>query len=540
MSTSLKSSSFHKILILVFGIAFGLVALALIYKGAKTSNDIRSRAAGVQEITYKSWEFNGTTTEGWTLVNLTGLKVANGYLTGVVPVTSMGSNNINVTLSNKSVATAMPTGNKYLKFRLGVFNPPQYLPTSPQSPFTIVVSYMTHGALQQKELPAIPGTAYGNLYEYSVRLPDIGGITIDSIQMTLKPMRAGMSIQLDWVRLTGPPPPTPTPTPTGVSQPTPTSRPSPVKNNPFGIFINFNIYKAPVSGIGIAKTLGASYYRTHVTLTENLESKETLAAVNSGLKSILTIRYNGGRRNGIDYPTTPPFDFDFLRTAISGVIDKYHPTVLIYENEENLSNSFAGTKPEYLAGLKVVCEVAHEKGIKCANGGISAGASVLVTAYHYEVEQPDPAKFTIVTDNTLGSGLNKIFEDGGRTTSNKTIQNKYIKPVKELIYYYKSSGADYMNFHWYSQNTQALQLVAAFLKNESGLPLITNEFGQRTTDTPEGLSQVMQTIDNLQIPIAVEFCFDDPAFNDKALVNPDGTLRPDGEAFQQFISQRYR
>lgn len=38
-------TSFHKILILVFGIAFGLIALALVYQGVKTSNDIRSRAA---------------------------------------------------------------------------------------------------------------------------------------------------------------------------------------------------------------------------------------------------------------------------------------------------------------------------------------------------------------------------------------------------------------------------------------------------------------------------------------------------------------
>jgi hypothetical protein len=217
MTHSSRSSSFHKILVLVFGIAFGLVALAFAYQGVKTSNDIRSRAAQTDQI-YKQWEFNGATTEGWVQTNLTGIKVANGFLTA-------STTNNNAILFHKSVSAAMPVGNKYLKFRLGVYSPqpvkksfaplPTGYPTPTSQPgiFTVTVSYFIRGTSRQNMLPAIPGTAFGNMYEYSVRFPDIGGITIDSIQMTLKPMRAGMSIQLDWVRLIGQPlPPTPTPT----------------------------------------------------------------------------------------------------------------------------------------------------------------------------------------------------------------------------------------------------------------------------------------------------------------------------------------
>ncbi|MCX6791779.1 MAG: hypothetical protein NT149_01960 [Candidatus Gottesmanbacteria bacterium] len=213
---------FHAILKIVLGVVFGVMLLAISYKTVTTSREIRSRAAGMQDITYKSWEFNGATTEGWIQTNLTGLKVANGLLTAF-------TTNYNAILFNKSVAAAMPVGNKYLKFRLAVVNLPQPMPKpiaaraivstipSPQpQTFTIGVSYMIRGALQQKVLPVIVGTAFGNMYEYSVRLPDIGGVTIDSIQMTLKPMRVGRSIQLDWVRLVGPP--SPTPTPSGCNQ----------------------------------------------------------------------------------------------------------------------------------------------------------------------------------------------------------------------------------------------------------------------------------------------------------------------------------
>src|SRR5258706_3096173 len=74
-----SSSSFHKILILVFGAAFGLVALALGYQAMNRSADIRSKAAEEQSI-YKQWEFNGTDAEGWMGENPYIALTQNGYL----------------------------------------------------------------------------------------------------------------------------------------------------------------------------------------------------------------------------------------------------------------------------------------------------------------------------------------------------------------------------------------------------------------------------------------------------------------------------
>ncbi|MDR7440214.1 MAG: hypothetical protein QN181_10075, partial [Armatimonadota bacterium] len=69
---------------------------------------------------------------------------------------------------------------------------------------------------------------------------------------------------------------------------------------------------------------------------------------------------------------------------------------------------------------------------------------------------------------------------------------------------------------------------------QAGLPVITNEIGQRTED-PNQTTAVMSKVMELGLPVAVWLSVDAPKA--RGLVNLDGSLRPTGEAFRSFVLQ---
>lgn len=64
---------------------------------------------------------------------------------------------------------------------------------------------------------------------------------------------------------------------------------------------------------------------------------------------------------------------------------------------------------------------------------------------------------------------------------------------------YKQAGADFMNFHWYIADTNALGEAATYLRTASGLPIMTNEVGQQKTMDPTQVTNVMKKIVDLGI-----------------------------------------
>ncbi len=108
---------------------------------------------------------------------------------------------------------------------------------------------------------------------------------------------------------------------------------------------------------------------------------------------------------------------------------------------------------------------------------------------------------------------------------------------KALLSAYRAAGVDYVNFHWYIADTRALEEAVAYLRAQTGLPVITNEIGQ-FTDDPHQTTAVMGKIVELGLPMAVWFGLDGPKA--RGLVNLDGSLRPTGQAFQRFIESTFR
>jgi len=67
--------------------------------------------------------------------------------------------------------------------------------------------------------------------------------------------------------------------------------------------------------------------------------------------------------------------------------------------------------------------------------------------------------------------------------------------------------------------------------------VLTNEIDQ-FTDDPDQTTAVMGKVVKVSLPMAVWFGLDGPKA--RGLVNPDGSLRPTGEAFKPFIETNFR
>jgi hypothetical protein len=119
---------------------------------------------------------------------------------------------------------------------------------------------------------------------------------------------------------------------------------------------------------------------------------------------------------------------------------------------------------------------------------------------------------------------------------------------KAFLQVYKTSGADYMNFHWYIADSNALGEAAAFLQGAVGLPLMTNEMGQQD-NSPATVTNLLTKALDLKLSYVIWFSIDPTeevqANPDKSLIpvalnNPDSTLRPAGVAFAAFIQSHFK
>lgn len=195
------------------------------------------------------------------------------------------------------------------------------------------------------------------------------------------------------------------------------------------------------------------------------------------------------------------------------------------ENEENSALFYQGTPAEYAAQLAAACAVAHERGVPCANGGLTGGLAALLLYDHYR-RAGDEAR---AEDFRV-----RAFTAEQRVLLDTPRAQEQLNRGRELLARYQTVGLDYLNVHWYGADPAALVEVVEHLRAETGLPVLSNEVGQ-WNDDPAQTTAIMAAIVRLGLPIAVWYSVDGP--RSRALVEPDVTLRPTGRAFQAFIAR---
>lgn len=303
--------------------------------------------------------------------------------------------------------------------------------------------------------------------------------------------------------------------------------------NPFGVMIGSPKMTAEES-VAVAKELGAAYFRpADIQVdTDKIACPACDYAKEAGLKLVLTVRNGGGKGKS----SSPPVDILAYRQRIQTVLQKYQPSLLVVENEENSRSLFySGTPAQYHQELQAACEVAHSLGYKCANGGLVSNLVALLVADDFqELGQTGAA------DDFRKLAMNP--DQYRRYTRNPTapLIVEQIQRGKALLNGYKTSGADYVNFHWYIADAAALKPAVDYLHRATGLPVLSNEMGQQNNEDPAQVTNIMQAAVDLNLPIAVWFSFDSSGLNGaRSLINPDGSLRLNGIAFQTFIPQHF-
>ena len=253
--------SFQKILMIVFSVAFGVIALAISYQAMQRSTEGRSKAAE-EQIIYKQWEFNGKDTEGWKVP--VGTTLISGYLhlpityqLGVMNTDTARANEqqtmftqpfkqSSLTIDNTAVNTVLPVGNKQIKFMVAVgfqrtvyainANPPVSTmvaeesrlgygaggpaPTtisgityeeqqrnnvkSPQ--YTMTVSYATSdNPLKYIQIPSVTGMGDGQSREIAITIPNsINEMRMGALNVQFTNVPPGEEVRIDWIRLVGP------------------------------------------------------------------------------------------------------------------------------------------------------------------------------------------------------------------------------------------------------------------------------------------------------------------------------------------------
>lgn len=308
----------------------------------------------------------------------------------------------------------------------------------------------------------------------------------------------------------------------GRSAPTPSVAAARAASNPFGVMLPPRL-AATAGGVQLARALGVSYIRPLALFADRWDGSCPAcdAALSAGLKLVLTVRHGGD----VDAPSLPPADLDAYRASLAAILDTYHPEVLVVENEENSALFYQGTPAEYAAQLAAACAVAHERGVPCANGGLTGGLAALLLYDHYR-RAGDEARAEDFRARAF-TAEQRVLLDTPRA-------QEQLNRGRELLARYQTVGLDYLNVHWYGADPAALVEVVEHLRAETGLPVLSNEVGQ-WNDDPAQTTAIMAAIVRLGLPIAVWYSVDGP--RSRALVEPDGTLRPTGRAFQAFIAR---
>lgn len=321
--------------------------------------------------------------------------------------------------------------------------------------------------------------------------------------------------------------------PPRLSTPPPAAAVPDVKRNSFGLLLGGDNL-SDQHRVDLVKALGVAYFRPwYISLADWIGFCYDPAcelAQAAGLKLILTVRANVGG----DGVTRPAADLADYRNRVAAVIEQYHPEVIVVENEETSKLYWAGTPDEYAAQLTAACDVAHAQGVKCANGGLdSRTLGLLVWA-----DLIGRGEFTAACDFVRRAASDLPIELCNLTAVDQLFESNQqaIANGRELLKLYPTTGIDYLNFHWYVADKSALSEAAAFLRRATGLPLMSNELGQRD-QSPETVEKLLSAALDLQLTYAVWFSLDRDS---QALQNTDGSLRPNGEAFYRFMQARYQ
>ncbi|HEX5154349.1 MAG TPA: hypothetical protein VFW07_23035 [Parafilimonas sp.] len=326
------------------------------------------------------------------------------------------------------------------------------------------------------------------------------------------------------------------------------------KSNTNDITVKFGVMVAKTEGklippaqqVQVAKALGVQYIRGRIDIQGWSGSNAAYDTyTDAGLKVLLNINYGIPRSAAGDFAPVPfPTDMDGYSKSLNSILDKYKPEVVVIENEEDNPNYHAGSADDYVNQLKTAIQVAHSKGLKITNGGITV-REVCLIIYDDYVQRGQKDKAMDFAKHVFPPVLLQRLNN----PDNPTVARQ-LEFGRKIIAAYKTLDLDYINFHWYEPvrargqaaeangafDPQAFAFVVNYLKTTTGKPVLTNEFGTFNT-SPELTKNLLQAVKDGGLSYAIFYSADGGTGKAVALQNANGELRGNGIAFRDFVAQ---
>jgi hypothetical protein len=190
---------------------------------------------------------------------------------------------------------------------------------------------------------------------------------------------------------------------------------------------------------------------------------------------------------------------------------------------------------DYINELNATVEVAHARNVKVTNGGITSSPVALLTWQDFKERGLDAAAddFAVRVFGDQPRILQDLRTEPFAGLRSASLQAAWDR-AKQLIPMFRQSRMDYVNFHWYEDNSQALREAVEYLRRATGQPIVTTEIGQHNTNPDVVTGHLTTLVDQLHLPLALWFDADGiPAMG---LHDEPGQLRPNGEAFKSYVA----
>ncbi|MEI7603986.1 MAG: hypothetical protein WCJ19_03130 [bacterium] len=301
-----------------------------------------------------------------------------------------------------------------------------------------------------------------------------------------------------------------------------------IKDSRFGLSAKVN----SENDAKLLRSLGATYFlpsKPIILSTGNMDCSECDYAKNAGMKLVIQI-VNSYDKNS--YMSEVPKDLDTYKNNIEFIISKYSPELIVVEQEENNNYYYKSTASEYQTQLKVACDVAHSKGIKCTNGGLTdnyIGFDIYVE-FMKEGRLSDAcnlANFVFTSPEQIKTACNvKNYEEAGKFLT------KLNKEAAEFIDLYKNENIDYLNTHWYTVNSNVLETVSNFLKEKTGKTVITTQVSQNEIPI-DVFTTFMKKSNSMNMPVVIWESIDNE--RSKSFIDKNGQVLEKGDKFRSEI-----
>ncbi|HMA52060.1 MAG TPA: hypothetical protein VKP60_20015 [Magnetospirillaceae bacterium] len=310
--------------------------------------------------------------------------------------------------------------------------------------------------------------------------------------------------------------------------------------NPFGVALwpapgqDLSLMAARAGALEVAWFRPPTLYVDRWRPESNCPSCRALAK--TGLSVALVVR-NTGRDAPPRRPSAPPEDVEAYARIVGAMLDQWHPALLVVEEEENRLYRFAGTAVDYRKELETACKASHQRGIPCANGGLSYEA---VTAATW-LQLLKDGKPDIACDYAKRA----FYERFGTVCSYRRagdvppdLREKLLQGADALLPIYKTAVfLDSVNFRWNGGDAVALAQTIEAIGRVTGKPVISTDFSLRRSDSdPRHVRPVMRAAMAGGMKVAIWTSADGE--DSTALFDEQGRLRPAGQEFAHQMSGR--